>query len=169
LAPPPKKKLRRISVGPDCTFYFECCDTMLFQLREMLLVEKCGAEQLADELAAYNPLILQGSELVATVMFEVEDEVRRGHLLRRISGVENTLYIEIGRERISAAPKSDVERTADDGKTSSVHFVRFPLTPQQIAIWRGDDRIVVGVDQQNYGHMAIVNAESRAELTTDFA
>jgi hypothetical protein len=165
----PKKKLRRIAVGPDCTFYFECYDTMLFQIQEMLLVEKGGAEQLADELQAYNPLIPQGRELVATVMFEVDDEVRRGHLLRRISGVENTLYIEIDGMRVSAVPESDVERTADDGKTSSVHFVRFAFSNEQVAKWRsGEGRIVIGVDHHNYGHMAILNAESRAELALDF-
>ncbi|MET0546506.1 MAG: DUF3501 family protein [Caulobacterales bacterium] len=166
----PKKKLRRVEVGPHCTFYFECYDTMLFQIQEMLLVEKGGAEQLVDELAAYNPLIPQGSELVATVMFEIEDPVRRANVLRRISGVENTLYREIGGERIAAVSETDVERTADDGKTSSVHFVRFPLSAAQITAWKsGEGQIQLGVSHPNYGHIAIVNAETRAELATDFA
>src|SRR6478752_4821826 len=73
----PIKRLRRIDLGPFCSGYFECFDTMLFQIQEMLLVEKGGEAQVADELAAYNPLVPQGSELVATVMFEIVDEVRR--------------------------------------------------------------------------------------------
>src|SRR3546814_4926971 len=73
----PTKRLRRVPLGPICTFYFENFDTMLFQVQEMLLTEGGGAEQVPDELAAYNPLIPQGSELVATVMFEVEDPARQ--------------------------------------------------------------------------------------------
>jgi hypothetical protein len=166
----PKKKLRRISVGPDCTFYFECYDTMLFQVQEMLLIEKAGPEQAPDEIAAYNPLIPQGSELVATVMFEIEDPARRASLLRQLTGVEETLYIEIGGERSKAVPLGDSDRTADDGKTSSVHFVRFNLSPAQIAAWRSaQGQVILGVDHPNYGHMAVIGGESRAELATDFA
>src|SRR5258707_10912372 len=71
------KTLRRVHLGPVCTVYFECFATMLFQIQEMLLIEKGGSEQLKDELAAYNPLIPQGRELVATVMFEIDEPVRR--------------------------------------------------------------------------------------------
>jgi hypothetical protein len=166
----PKKKLRRISVGPDCTFYFECYDTMLFQVQEMLLIEKAGLEQAPDEIAAYNPLIPQGSELVATVMFEIEDADRRARVLRQLTGVEDTLYIEAGGERAKAVPLGDSDRTADDGKTSSVHFVRFTLSPAQIAAWRsGQGQVILGVDHPNYGHMAVIGGEARTELATDFA
>lgn len=166
----PKKKLRRISVGPDCTFYFECYDTMLFQVQEMLLIEKAGPEQAPDEIAAYNPLIPQGSELVATVMFEIEDADRRARVLRQLTGVEDTLYIEAGGERAKAVPLGDSDRTADDGKTSSVHFVRFTLSPAQIAAWRsGQGQVILGVDHPNYGHMAVIGGEARTELATDFA
>ena len=166
----PKKKLRRISVGPDCTFYFECYDTMLFQVQEMLLIEKAGLEQAPDEIAAYNPLIPQGSELVATVMFEIEDADRRARVLRQLTGVEDTLYIEVGGERAKAVPLGDSDRTADDGKTSSVHFVRFTLSPAQIAAWRsGQGQVILGVDHPNYGHMAVIGGEARTELATDFA
>src|SRR5262245_2595378 len=75
------KKNRRLEVGPFATFYFECYDTMLHQVHEMLFIEKGGAEQLPDELAAYNPLIPQGAELVATVMFEIDDPLRRARVL----------------------------------------------------------------------------------------
>ena len=166
----PKKKLRRISVGPHCTFYFECYETMLFQVQEMLLIEKAGLEQAPDEIAAYTPLIPQGSELVATVMFEIEDSVLRGEILRQLTGVEDTLYIEVGGERSVAAPLGDSDRTADDGKTSSVHFVRFGLSPAQIAAWRsGQGQVILGVNHPSYGHMAVIGGDSRTELATDFA
>ena len=84
----PVKRLRRVALGPICTLIFENYDTMLFQVQEMLLVEKGGAAQVPDELQAYNPLIPQGSELVATVMFEIDDPVRREALLARLGGVE---------------------------------------------------------------------------------
>src|ERR1700761_4889204 len=88
----PVKRLRRIELGPVCTVYFESFETMLFQIQEMLLTEKGGEAQIADELAAYNPLIPQGAELVATVMFEIEDPVRREATLRRLGGVEHEFF-----------------------------------------------------------------------------
>ena len=90
----PAKALRRIALGPHCTFYFECFETMLFQIQEMLLTEKGGAEQLVDELAAYNPLIPQGRELVATVMFEIDDPLRRASILAQLGGVEAHMFLD---------------------------------------------------------------------------
>src|SRR5580698_7769150 len=106
----PAKRLRRISLGPWCTLYFENFETMLFQIQEMLLIEKGGAAQLADELAAYNPLIPQGRELVATVMFEVDDEARRTSLLASLGGVEDRFFVMIGETMIPGAPEGDIER-----------------------------------------------------------
>jgi hypothetical protein len=126
----PVKRLRRVPLGPVCTFYFESYETMLFQIQEMLLTEKGGAAQVPDELAAYNPLIPQGSELVATVMFEIEDPVRREAILARLGGVDDQFFLQVGGARILGLPEGDIERTREDGKTSSVHFLRFPLTPE---------------------------------------
>jgi len=164
----PKKKLRRIALGPHCTFYFECFDTMLFQVQEMLLIERGGEEQLRDELAAYNPLIPQGDELVATVMFEIDDPGRRAKILGELGGVEHRFYIEAGGERSFGVPEGDLERTRDDGKTSSVHFIRFPLSKaQQIAFRNPDGQILLGCDDPRYAHMAAIGLESRAELAKD--
>src|SRR5688572_24382812 len=116
----PIKNLRRVALGPHCTFYFECYETMLFQIQEMLLIEKGGAAQLPDELAAYNPLIPQGRELVATVMFEIDDPVRRARLLGSLGGVEENFRILVGSDDVPGAPEGDVERSREDGKTSSV-------------------------------------------------
>ena len=166
----PAKRLRRIELGPYCTFYFENYDTMLFQVQEMLLTEKGGAEQVPDELAAYNPLIPQGSELVATVMFEIEDPVRREATLARLGGVEDRFFLQVGGARVPGAPEGDVERTREDGKTSSVHFLRFPLSAEQVAVFRDPGtEIMVGCAHEAYSHLAGLTPATRAELAKDFA
>src|ERR1700760_3034940 len=145
----PIKRLRRVPLGPICTFIFENYDTMLFQVQEMLLTEKGGPEQVPDELAAYNPLIPQGSELVATVMFEIDDPVRREQTLARLGGVEDCFFLQVGAERARGVPEGDVERTREDGKTSSVHFLRFPLTSDQVARFRDPAvEILVGCNHE---------------------
>lgn len=166
----PIKRLRRIELGPVCTVHFECYETMLFQIQEMLLIEKGGAQQVPDELAAYNPLIPKGSELVATVLFEIDDPVRRAATLARLGGVEDRFFIQVAEDRIAGVPEGDVERTREDGKASSVHFVRFPLAPAHIARFRDPaTQILVGCDHEHYSHLAGVSPASRAELAKDFA
>jgi hypothetical protein len=166
----PIKRLRRVALGPFCTLIFENYDTMLFQVQEMLLTEKGGAEQVPDELAAYNPLIPQGSELVATVMFEIDDEVRREQTLARLGGVEDTFFVAVGGERAMGVPEGDIDRTRDDGKTSSVHFLRFPLTADQVARFRDPaTQIMVGSGHEGYSHLAGLTPATRAELAKDFA
>jgi len=143
---------------------------MLFQVQEMLLTEKGGAEQVPDELAAYNPLIPQGAELVATVMFEIDDPVRREATLARLGGVEDCFFIQVGSEKAMGAPEGDVERTREDGKTSSVHFLRFPLSAEQIARFRDPaTEILVGCGHEGYSHLAGLTPATRAELSKDFA
>ncbi len=166
----PIKRLRRVHLGPHCTFYFECYDTMLFQIQEMLLIEKGGAAQIPDELAAYNPLVPQGRELVATIMFEVEDPVRRAEVLARLGGVEDLLYVKVGETKIYGLADGDEERTRDDGKTSAVHFLHFPLAPEQIAQFRDPaTTIMIGSDHESYAHMALLSPATRAELARDFS
>ncbi|MDB5436029.1 MAG: hypothetical protein JWR47_2286 [Phenylobacterium sp.] len=166
----PVKRLRRVELGPFCMIHFECYETMLFQVQEMLLTEKGGAPQVPDELAAYNPLIPQGSELVATVMFEIEDPIRREAMLARLGGVEECFFIQVGSERAMGVPEGDIERTREDGKTSSVHFLRFPLTADQIARFRDPaTEILVGCSHEAYSHLAGLTPATRAELAKDFA
>ena len=163
------KKNRRLEVGPFATFYFENYDTMLHQVHEMLFIEKGGAEQLPDELAAYNPLIPQGAELVATVMFEIDDPLRRARVLAALGGVENKAFIRVGGDIIRGVAEEDQERSREDGKASSVQFVRFPFTPRQIAAFRsGDGDVIVGFDHANYGHMAVMPPAGRQALAQDF-
>jgi len=165
-----RKKLRRMEVGPASTFYFECYETMLQQVQEMLFIEKGGEAQIADELEAYNPLIPNGSELTATVMFEVDDPVRRARFLARIGGVENHMFIRVGNETMRGVPEDDQERTNEEGKASSVHFVHFPFTAAQIEAFRQPNtQVLIGFDHPEYSHMAVMPEAVRAELAGDFA
>lgn len=164
----PVKKQRRVEVGPFATFYFENYATMWLQVQEMLRIEKGGTEQIPGELAAYNPLIPQGDELIATLMLEIEDANRRHNTLLSLGGIEETVFLEIGTDVVHATPTEYDDRTTPDGKTSSVHWLRFKLTPGQMARFK-NDRVVLGVSHRNYGHMAVLTAETRAALAKDFA
>lgn len=164
------KRARRLAVGPHATFHFECFETMWLQVQEMLYIEKGGAAQLADELAAYNPMIPQGRELTATLMFEIEDPFRRARILARLGGVEDTIELRLGAHVIKAVPEGDVERTREDGKTSAVHFLHFPFTDGAIAALR--DHAVeasLGFTHPEYGHIALLPPAMRDALATDFA
>ncbi len=164
-----RKRLRRLSVGPHATVLFESWDSMWLQIQEMLRIEKGGDAQLPDELAAYNPMIPDGSELTATMMFEIDDPVIRGRVLGQLGGVEDRIFISIGDERVPAVPEGDVERSRPDGKASSVHFFHFPFTAGQIAAWRaGTAPAMFHVEHPNYGHIALIGDEMRRELTRDF-
>lgn len=163
------KRQRRFEVGPFATFYFENCETMWHQVQEMLHIEKGGDAQLEDELAAYNPLIPQGNELVATVMFEIDDPGRRASVLARLGGIENHVFLDVAGERIRGEADPTRENTNPDGKTSSVQFVRFPFTHNQTARFKTPGtQIIAGFDHPNYGHMAVLPEPVRAALAKDF-
>jgi len=163
------KKLRRVDVGPFAMFAFESWDTMWLQVQEMLHIEKGGPAQLPDELAAYNPLIPQGRELVATVMFQIEDEVQRKAVLAQLGGVEETAFMTVGGARIAGVPEADQDRTNAEGKASSVQFIHFPFTPDQVAAFRAPGaQVVIGFGHPNYGHMAVMPEPVRATLAGDF-
>lgn len=163
------KKRRRVEVGPFATFYFENYETMRQQVHEMLFVEKGGDAQLMDELEAYNPMIPQGNELVATVMLEIDDPARRATALARLGGIENYIFLELDGERIAGKPDPSRENTSADGKASSVQFVWFPFTASQIAKFKTPAmRIIAGFDHPNYAHMAVMPEAVRAALAEDF-
>ena len=112
------KRRRRLEVGPFATCYFESYDTMWWQIHEMLHIEKGGAEQIDDELSAYNPLIPKGRELVCTLMFEINDEARRQAFLATAGGIEETVYLRVADEKIAGVPEADLDRTNAEGKAS---------------------------------------------------
>lgn len=164
------KRDRRVSCGPDAMFYFESYDTMWHQVHEMLYIEKGGEEQVADELAAYNPLIPKGRELVSTLMFEIEDENRRRAFLAGLGGVEETITLEFDGEIIKGVPEDDVDRTTADGKASSVQFIHFPFTDAQAEKFKSTDgRVVLGIGHAKYGHMAVLTDATHKALAADLA
>jgi len=164
-----RKALTRISVGPYATVLFETWDSMWLQIQEMLRIEKGGAEQLVDELAAYDPMVPKGAELTATVLFEIEDEVRRGAFLRSIGGIEQHVAIDVAGHISKARPEGDVERTREsDGKASSVHFFHFDLSPEAVAAWKsGEGRVMLVIDHPAYGHAALIGDQSREYLARE--
>ena len=162
------KRNRRVEVGPFCTFYFENFETMWHQVHEMLHIERGGETQIADELAAYNPLIPKGGELIATVMFEIEDPRQRDLALAKLGGVEHHMFLSIGGERVAGIADPTRENTTPDGKASSVQFLRFPLTPAQKARFRAQGtQVLVGIDHPEYGHMAVMPESVRKSLAPD--
>lgn len=163
------KRDRRLNVGPHATFYFENYLTWWRQIHEMLYIERGGEEQIADELAAYNPLIPQGQELVATLMFEIDDRARRQRILGGLGGVEQTISARIGKERIKAVVEQDVPRSDAHGKASSVHFLHFPFTTTQIHAFRAlGDEVAIAISHPNYTHIAIMPKRVRQALAKDF-
>lgn len=163
-----RKKLRRVDVGPHITFYFENYDTMWLQVQEMLHIEKGGPEQVADELAAYNPLIPQGNELVATFMVEIDEPIRRKRVLMGLGGIETTASLRIGDDVVAGEPETDADRTSAEGKASSVQFVHFRLTPSQAAAFRTPNtQVLLGLAHPNYSHLAVLPEPVRAELAGD--
>ncbi|HEY1504908.1 MAG TPA: DUF3501 family protein [Stellaceae bacterium] len=164
------KRDRRVEVGPFVTFYFESYDTMWHQIHEMLYIEKGGEQQIADELEAYNPLIPQGEELIATVMIEIEDAMRRERVLATLGGIEHKMFIQIGGERVPGTPDPTRENTSSEGKASSVQFLRFPFAAAQVKAFKAPGaQVLVGIDHENYGHIAVMPERVRTALEKDFA
>ncbi len=162
------KRDRRVAVGPYVTFYFESRDTMWLQVQEMIYIEKGGMAQAADELEAYNPLIPNGSELIATFMIEIDDPIRRKNVLDTMGGIEDAAFLRIGGETIKGVPEADQDRTTAEGKASSVQFVHFPLTSAQIKAFRSTEgEVVLGFTHPHYGHMAVMAGPVRAALASD--
>ena len=162
------KKDRRIALGPYATFYFESFETMLAQVQEMLYIEKGGDEQLKDELAAYNPLIPNGKELTATLMFEIDNPVSRSAFLGKVGGIEDNVFLKINGEEIKAIPEKDVDRTSSKGKASSVQFVHFEFNNNQIEKFNNSSEIEIGINHKEYSHMTKLSDETIKSLSADF-
>ena len=164
------KKNRRVALGPYATFYFESYETMLAQVQEMLYIEKGGDEQLHDELIAYNPLIPNGKELTATLMFEIDNPISRAAFLGKVGGIEEMVFMKLDGEIIKAVPEEDVDRTSAEGKASSVQFIHFNFTDEQIEKFKSSDvNIELGVDHREYSHTTKLSKENIASLSADFS
>jgi hypothetical protein len=163
------KKNRRIALGPYATFYFESFETMLAQVQEMLYIEKGGDEQLKDELIAYNPLVPDGKELTATLMFEIDNPISRSAFLERVGGIEGKVFMKINNEIVKATPENDVDRTSADGKASSVQFIHFKLNDNQIVKFKSENVIIeIGIDHKEYAHTAKLTKDNINSLSIDF-
>ena len=163
------KKDRRIPLGPYATFYFESYETMLAQIQEMLHIEKGGENQLKDELNAYNPLIPNGKELTATLMFEIDNPVSRATFLGKVGGIEEKVYMKVNGELIKAVPEEDVDRTSAEGKASSVQFIHFKFNDDQIKKFKsGSSHIELGIDHIEYSHSTKLNEATIESLVSDF-
>jgi hypothetical protein len=164
------KKDRRIALGPYATFYFESYETMLAQVQEMLYIEKGGDEQLKDELIAYNPLIPNGKELTATLMFEIDNPVSRSAFLSKVGGIEEKVFIKIDGEFIKANPEKDVDRTSAEGKASSVQFIHFKLNDEQIQKFKSDGaEVEIGTNHKEYSHTTKLSLANLSSLSADFS
>ena len=164
------KKNRRVALGPYATFYFESYETMLAQVQEMLYIEKGGDEQLQDELSAYNPLIPNGKELTATLMFEIDNPISRAAFLGKVGGIEETVFMKINGEKIKAVPEEDVDRTSTEGKASSVQFIHFNFTDDQIEKFKSNNsEIQLGIDHNEYSHTTKLSEENKSSLSADFS
>ena len=163
------KKDRRIALGPYATFYFESFETMVAQVQEMLHIEKGGDEQLKDELIAYNPLVPNGKELVATLMFEIDNPLSRGAFLGKVGGIEEKIFMKIDDEVIKAAPEDDVDRTSAEGKASSVQFIHFKFNDDQISkIKSSSVNIELGINHKEYTHTTRLTEDNLKSLSADF-
>ena len=163
------KKDRRIALGPYATFYFESFETMVAQVQEMLHIEKGGDEQLKDELIAYNPLVPNGKELTATLMFEIDNPISRAAFLGKVGGIEEKIFIKINDEIVKAVPEEDVDRTSAEGKASSVQFIHFKLNDDQVSKFKSDSaNIELGIDHKEYSHTTKLAENSVKSLCADF-
>ena len=160
---------RRIAIGPYATFYFESFETMIAQVQEMLHIEKGGDEQLKDELIAYNPLVPNGKELTATLMFEIDNSVSRAAFLGKVGGIEEKIFMKIDNEEVKAVPENDVDRTSAEGKASSVQFIHFKFNNDQISKFKlGTANIELGIDHKEYSHTTKLTEDNVKSLLTDF-
>ena len=163
------KANRRIALGPYATFYFESFETMVGQIQEMLHIEKGGDEQLKDELIAYNPLVPNGKELTATLMFEIDNPLTRGAFLGKVGGIEKKIFMKIDNEEVKAVAEADVDRTSAEGKASSVQFIHFEFNNDQInKIKLGNASIELGIDHKEYTHTTKLNEDNIKSLSADF-
>ena len=163
------KRQRQVEIGPIAIIHFENLETVRHQIQEMLYIEKGGDAQLKEELEAYGPLIPQGTELVATVMFEIDDPVRRGAELMRLGGIENLAYIDVDGQRVRSEPDPTRENPRAEGKASAVQVLKFTFALDLISRFKTPGaQIVVGFDHPNYAHMIALPDSARSALAEDF-
>jgi hypothetical protein len=165
------KRSRQLAIGPNVTWLFEDRLTIQYQVQEMLRAERIfEPEGIADELGAYNPLIPDGANWKVTLLIEFPDEGERRAQLARLRGIEDRCWVEVsGQARVFAIADEDLERENEE-KTSSVHFLRFELTPAMIAAVKGGADLSVGIDHEHYRYqVSPVSVAVRTALAGDLS
>ena len=164
-----RKKFRRVDIGPYVTMYFENKDTIIHQINEMVYIENGGEEQINDEISAYESLIPDGQELVATVMIEIDSPIKRAEFLAKMGGFEEQISIKVGDQLIKGSAELDGDRTTADGKASSVQFVHFEFDENAVEIIKNHmDNVTISINHENYKHSSILNIDTVKELVKDF-
>ena len=164
-----RKKNRRVDIGPHITMYFENKDTIIHQINEMVYIENGGDEQVKDEILAYKSLVPNGKELIATVMVEIDNPVKRSDFLKKMGGFEETFNLVVNDNKIDGKAELDVDRTTADGKASSVQFVHFQLDELLVKNFRSLNADVrISINHSNYMHSTKLNQEIIKELSYDF-
>ncbi len=162
------KKERIVPIGPHATLHFESRLTMHYQVQEMLRAERIfEPDEIQEELDAYNPLIPEGSNWKATLMIEYDDPEERKARLRELKGIEKSVWIQVGdHPKVYPIANEDLERETEE-KTSSVHFLRFELTPEMVSDAKAGAPIRVGIDHPRYHHETVVPDAVRRSLVED--
>ncbi|MDP6917045.1 MAG: DUF3501 family protein [SAR86 cluster bacterium] len=162
------KKNRKIQIGNNVTLLFENTDTIRYQIQEMLRIEKIfEADGIEEELATYNPLIPDGTNLKATMMIEFPDETIRKERLAQLVAIERRVWLQVGEnERTFAEADEDLERSTEE-KTSAVHFLRFELTDLMVKDLKSGITLFAGIEHPNYNirtqEIPIVTSSALAE------
>jgi len=162
------KNNRRVAIGPNVTLYFEDALTMQYQIQEMLRVENIFEQQgIQDELDTYNPLIPDGNNWKVTMLIEYPEPEQRQKALSLLVGIENLVWVKIGdADKVFATADEDLERSTSD-KTSSVHFLRFELTPAQAKNLDKSVPITIGIDHNNYHHQTDICKTTKESIIKD--
>lgn len=162
------KKNRLVALGEHVTLLFEDRLTVQYQVQEMLRIERIfEVSGIEEELAAYNPLIPDGSNWKATLMIEYTDVAERRAALAQLIGIEDKLWMQVGDSaKVYAIADEDMER-ANEEKTAAVHFLRFELTAAQAQAVQASEALTVGVDHPAYQHAVQVSEPVRAALAAD--
>ena len=164
-----RKKNRRVDIGPHITMYFENKDTIIHQINEMVYIENGGDEQVKDEILAYKSLVPNGKELIATVMVEIDNPVKRSDFLKKMGGFQETFNLVVNENKLDGKAELDVDRTTADGKASSVQFVHFQLDELLVKNFRSlNADVSISINHSNYMHSTRLNQEIIKELSYDF-
>ena len=164
-----RKKRRRVDIGPYVTLYFENRDTIIHQINEMVFIENGGEEQIKEEIAAYKSLIPNGKELIATVMVEIDNPLKRSEVLSKMGGFEETFTIKVGDNLVKGKAELDVDRTTADGKASSVQFVHFSFNEEDIKNFKDDNvKVELSINHGEYSHSTLLQLDTKSELSGDF-